>query len=621
TKARSIIEYGAEFYLQYDSTKELQKWQNKFMKLAAPGKSSIPIDLRENLQNCESIYERVDKLLGRTWLRCIFSDISHPFVQLQQNYLNYIQNYNTPTYSFGNPNEYQALNNYLHNNTNKNMSIETNTITNPQSIKPKRKRKSRSKRNKNNKNSHIISNKSLMIQCAKETNHIFIPSNKLTYTPKSILYRSHQLISQLQQDNLLNIVDNPTRMPITATPIYKIMALHNNFTVKTDEQLPSNYLFHECYYSDGSSCPNPGIGAYGWYGPYPSSLDFVPHHILPIDHMTTAAICELKATNLFLTDLLSQNIIPKNNQIILFIDNIGVLKYLNFTSYPKYEVYKKEVENMFISLSKLAQSLPDLHINFFKIKSHTGIYGNEKIDDLVHTLAANTATTRNNQQLPMQIYDYPTALSQVYKQIKIKHQQKWINRKNKSTLIYKNNNNWNYKLTKLFGKLSRNDASIMIKVLSEHIEINQYYHDKNYTLKSVIRDKEIMDHHNAMGANQQTKSEIIQHINTKINKINNEIYIIKNKNNKNIPALIPPLIKNNIINPNSNNSWNKNISNINANDPDFDTLYNNHEFNIPFDINNYNLENININEYQHCLCTNCNGNHIENLSHFICHCK
>ncbi|MCP4142111.1 MAG: reverse transcriptase family protein, partial [Chloroflexi bacterium] len=203
TKARSIIEYGAEFYLHYDTAKHIEKWQNKFMKLASPGKSSIPIDLREKLQDCENLSERVDKLLGRTWLRAMFSDNFHPLKTLQQEFNDYLINHNNTKFLQPNPNQYQQLNNYLHHNYNSdnnnnsntnNPTHTTNTLT----------------------NTNMIINQNLASQCSKSTNKYFISKNKLTYTPKSVLYRAKQIITDLKENNVFNIISNPIRQPISA---------------------------------------------------------------------------------------------------------------------------------------------------------------------------------------------------------------------------------------------------------------------------------------------------------------------------------------------------------------------------------------------------------------------
>ncbi|MCP4139986.1 MAG: hypothetical protein GY755_06800, partial [Chloroflexi bacterium] len=224
------------------------------------------------------------------------------------------------------------------------------------------------------------------------------------------------------------------------------------------------------------------------------------------------------------------------------------------------------------------------------------------------------------------IKDYPTALAQLYKQIKIKHQSKWENRKNQQTLVFKNNKKWNHKLTKLFGKLFRNDSSIMIKVLSEHIEINKYYHDKNYKIQSVIRDKEIMDHYNSMSLAPEKRAQLLQHIDSKTNQLKSDLYILNNRNNPNIPPLLSQNNQtqnynhNHNHNHNHNKSDNTNLITIYPDDPQFESLYNNHEFDIPLNINNYINNHNDMDAIQDEKCTNCKGNHTENLSHYICQC-
>ncbi|MCP4139933.1 MAG: hypothetical protein GY755_06535, partial [Chloroflexi bacterium] len=333
-----------------------------------------------------------------------------------------------------NPNQYQQLNNYLHHNYNSDNNNNSNT-NNPTHI------------TNTLTNSNMIINQKLASQCSKSTNKYFKSKNKLTYTPKSVLYRAKQIITDLKENNVFNIISNPIRQPISALPIYMIKKVQSNFIIKTDEQHPMNYMEYELYYSDGSCFPNPGIGAYGWYGPYPSTKRTIPFHIKSVNYMTTAAMCELKAVQLFLEDIINNRIAPLCENIVIFIDCIGVLNYLNFTSYPKYEVYKTEVEKIFQSLNQLYYTHPTLKIHFYKIKAHIGIKGNTAIDTLVYNKAKNLALKNNANNIIPLIKDYPTALAQLYKQIKIKHQSKWENRKNQQTLVFKNNKKWNHKLT------------------------------------------------------------------------------------------------------------------------------------------------------------------------------
>ncbi len=640
TKARAIIEYAAEFYYQNVQNKELQIWQNKFIRLAAPAKLSTNIDILEKLNSCENLQERIDKLLGRSWLRCLYSDKYHPLKELHDEFLLYINKYdNKDNMNMNikiNENEssnYTNYNAYFQNNMNilnKNINHNSPPIIQHKNHNFKNRHRLRHNHNHNNNKNNNYKNK-LKHKNMKYGKII----NKLYYTKKSFIYKGYQLINKYKNKNKLNIPINPQRSLITALPNYLIKPHYNNFTIINNESNPDNFKQHTCYYSDGSCFPNPGIGAYGWYGPYPTILKSY-FHINPIPKMTTASYCELKAVELWLIDIHKdkiKNLI--NNKLAIFIDNIGVLNYMNFTAYPKYNDYKLIVENIFNLLNKLHHKLPNTHFHFIKIPAHAGYKGNENIDKKVRKLAYETAQKIQCQN-PI-ISNYPTALAQLYKQINLEYDAKWETRDNKDNIIYKNNNKWNKRLNYLYKLLDRNDASIMIKVLSEHIGLNEYYHKKNYIIKDVIRDMEKRNHFNAMLYNKSKFETDLFDLNMEKQNLNNQLYNLNKQiehrhqlntnNNNNIGQNnnnnIPPLISRwNIIDLHqiNNNFMNNHIDMEVINENEFKSNYDEWEYGIPIEQRYYSnnmdiLENIQPN-----ICENCSMNKIENINHFICIC-
>ena len=155
----------------------------------------------------------------------------------------------------------------------------------------------------------------------------------------------------------------------------------------------------------------------------------------------------------------------------------------------------------------------------------------------------------------------------------------------------------------------------MMKVLAEHIEINQYYCRMKYKKDSVIRDKEKRDHYNYMILSKEKRDLELKQLDQQISEYKNDIYLLKNINNPVIPALESPALL-------SINNCNQNVSqhrNINTN------------INVNMEHKNNNANNSSQNNFryrserkqrdiQHQLCDHCNLNQIESLEHFICVC-
>ena len=70
---------------------------------------------------------------------------------------------------------------------------------------------------------------------------------------------------------------------------------------------------------------------------------------------------------------------------------------------------------------------------------------------------------------------YNVLLSVIQTQINKEWKNEWRNRKDRNTICYTINKEWNSKLTKLFKTLNYYQSTVMIRIISEHIEINSYY--------------------------------------------------------------------------------------------------------------------------------------------------
>ncbi len=127
-------------------------------------------------------------------------------------------------------------------------------------------------------------------------------------------------------------------------------------------------------------------------------------------------------------------------------------------------------------------------------------------------------------------------------------------------------------MTKTFQILSRNDAAIILQLLSEHIGINEYYHTKNYSYKSVLREIETKNHYNALLQENEYFELYLQSMDDEITNMKNEISLHDTYNRNNIPQLIPI-----------------NVQNYNVNENEFKSLYDDNDYSIPLDQQYYNI--------------------------------
>ncbi len=157
----------------------------------------------------------------------------------------------------------------------------------------------------------------------------------------------------------------------------------------------------------------------------------------------------------------------------------------------------------------------------------------------------------------------------------------------------------------VFGKLGRNEASIIMKVISEHIEVNHYYCRLKYSPAAVKRDREKRDYFNDMLLQQSHREE-------KLNIIDKAIASEQKKythnqiisQNNNIPELEP-------FPHNYNDNYNM---------MEIDMKSNNNHINHNI-CNEFKAERKYREDLQSQLCDHCTSNQIETVEHFICHCK
>eukprot|EP01083_Nonionella_stella_P032757 89633_1 len=271
------------------------------------------------------------------------------------------------------------------------------------------------------------------------------PNATSYYLYKSPLYVVRKTFNETTTHFSYPIPKKPPQNPITAMPTYSLPIIPTEQIVITRECNPMDFPDYYHYYTDGSCHPNPGIGAFGCAETAAS---------YPTKHDAT---------------------LPR---IAIFIDNKTVLKFINFTAYPKYNCTRLLIQDILAMILDISILHPTYCLTFAKIKSHAGFTGNERIDSLVSRIAKRTRYIYGPNAVKK--VTFPTALAMTMRHHNRKQYEEWHTRPHKDKMCYRENQNWNNKLTKLFQSLQREDASIMIQLISEHINLNSYYGRMNY---------------------------------------------------------------------------------------------------------------------------------------------
>eukprot|EP01083_Nonionella_stella_P043606 117654_1 len=295
------------------------------------------------------------------------------------------------------------------------------------------------------------------------------PKANSYYYHKSPLYNAMITFNDIEPHFAYPVPNDPPNNPITALPNYLISHFPSNYTTITTNSVPESYPEWYHIFTDGSCHPNPGIGAYGWYDINTDESNAIDWKVI-----TSILAMELEAVILILHHITLHP--PAAPQIAIFVDNLTVIKLLEFSSYPKYNCTRMLVQNALQTLANIEHQHPTIHIKFIKIKSHAGHEGNKRIDKIVSDM---TAVARYDLSQAHKV-TFPSALSMVIRHNKSQQYNEWKTRPNRLTLCYRTNPSWNSKLQKLFAVLNRSDASIMIQVISEHINLNTYYHRMQY---------------------------------------------------------------------------------------------------------------------------------------------
>ena len=168
--------------------------------------------------------------------------------------------------------------------------------------------------------------------------------------------------------------------------------------------------------------------------------------------------------------------IQYKNTIYIYSDSLTVLQYLNFSSFPKYNNTKQIIEKILKILIIIQHQHPNLMIQIIKVKSHTNIKGNIIIDNLVRN-KTKFATLKQNHSYQT---SYQVTLTQIYKLLINKWKSIWKQKANPNKHLTIYHKKYSTKLNTLINKsnLNHHQCGIIMRLLSEHIELNEYLHQK-----------------------------------------------------------------------------------------------------------------------------------------------
>ena len=303
-------------------------------------------------------------------------------------------------------------------------------------------------------------------------------SNKNKFIHQSPFYRAEWTIDSLYPMS----ISSSTRViqkPITALPRYNLESLPKNYSVTLS---PHKYIDKSSinFYVDGSCNPNPGMGAFGWYSPnynsHPASDVYTLNYPVSINK------CEILAIDSVLSFINnhppngSQNFVPKN--INIYSDSLSTLQYLTLKYFPKYNDTKEWIEKCLLELINIQSNHSNIHINLRKVKSHSNIPGNDKVDKMVR----NKTKTQYFNHLLYKNISYSVSLCEIHQFALQQWKIECSNSLNITKLYYKyNKGRFTKKIFTIFknGDFNKSQTGVLTRLIKQHIELNFYLHTHN----------------------------------------------------------------------------------------------------------------------------------------------
>ena len=429
-KGRASIDYASLHYYHKDTDNKLQTMQNKFLRFATHAKRTTPIDLLERLVDLEPLEQRIAAIQCRHWLRTLYSPDGHPLHTVKQLHNRY--------------SSAQFLNGQFGD-----LHIRRRQI-----------------RRLNPRMYYVQS-----------------PSSRAerTYTKFAAHIHPPILPSRL-----------PRTLPITAVPNYSIAKWPSNYRVTLKPCDPTRHPKHHHCFTDGSNLPNPGKGGYAFWDAHAhrGRSAMLPFHC-------SILFSELRGILLLLQSIRHRRVSiatlgnpPRAQSCAVFVDNVQCLQMISGQAYPKYAAIHAIVTDILSTLCTIEDEQPEISFLFMKIKAHNDSAshsGNHRADNLARGAAERCVLdAAQSHHTPFSI-----ALYLLKQHVQTSWHVQWETRSTSNNSLSRLIPKWDSSLTKLFAELNADEAAMMVRLLSGHVELNTYYHKFNY---DPTRDKSVERH-------------------------------------------------------------------------------------------------------------------------------
>ena len=313
------------------------------------------------------------------------------------------------------------------------------------------------------------------------TKIIKINKNKNKYIQQSPFYRAEWIIDTTYPTSITSNL-KLNRGPITALPKYNLHNIPTNYTVILEPIDKTQIINSDTnFFVDGSCNPNPGMGAYGWY-----ASTYIKQHtiskIKTFKYPVSITTCEIMAINEVLKYIkknpFRENKNKSKNIINIFSDSKIALQYLKLQSYPKYQNIKILIEKCLQKMQIIQDEYNYMKIKLIKVKAHSDIQGNNIIDKLVRAKTIEPLFhIQERKNIP-----YSVTLTEIHQYSITEFKYQVEKNLNSDRLYYQfNNGKFTNNIFNIMknGNFNKDQVGIIIRIISQHIELNKYLFNKN----------------------------------------------------------------------------------------------------------------------------------------------
>ena len=453
SKCRSLAEFAAIFYIQFDNSNIIQKMENRFIRLCfgVEKRKGMNLCLMRMILKKWCITDRINFLSGKHYFRLFYSHPSHP--------LNISRKISKKHFNFT----------FNKNNTKLFDLVHT-----------KRKKTLLKERNLKKKNLPL-----------EQPNYSkWYEYDLINYSKKKVFKKDYKNLFIFKYFNSNKIIKINHLTSIKTLPIYHNI-LNKNVSIDIIEYDTSyNTKNYSLAFTDGSNLKNPGKSGFAWYL---KKDNYNPGHIYheSLKFPSIIGDSEAYAISHLLKTINKKCITNYLPNLIIFSDSLVVLELIKMVSFSKYQYMKLIIDEIFNHCNKIINNGICNSIIFKKIQSHKykkGIYyGNYLVDKYANKAAKEV---KYNTEFYFNV-TFNTQVTQWYSILNHRNRNYWMdqiknykkNHDNNLKLIYKHIPQHTNKLYHVFKYLDREKASIILKLISETIELKYYLFIKDYRSK------------------------------------------------------------------------------------------------------------------------------------------